>query len=187
MSGSDSLTPFLRSRRRAAATVLLVALVVAVFIVGAVTVIGLVGTGGADDDSAVPAAQFTFAESNVSITDADGEANRTAIEIAYRSGQDVYQGRVVVLVNDRTAWDVSETADGTNATRAVWDETTAQVSDESIRVVVYGTDLGETEIEDEDRSGQYSYLEEGDVVEIVWHDDDGETTTVLQRFVVGEE
>lgn len=187
MSADESRGGLLRTHRWTIVTILFVSLLVVLLLVGAVTVIGIVGTDDTDTNPELPAAHLTITEGNATITDHEGPSNRTVVEITYRSGTDVLQGQVAVRVNEQTAWDVRQNDEGDNVSVSVWDEPSTSISDESARVVVYGAELDERDLQREDVSDRYSYLEEGDVIEIVWYGDGGETMTVLQRYEVGQE
>lgn len=185
MAADDSEIGLVRKHRWTAITILLVALLVVLLLVGAITVIGMVGSDDAEADPELSAARFTITETNATITDYGGEETRTVVEVAFRGGTDVLQDRVEIRVNDRPAWGVRRNDDGYNETASVWDDSTDPVSASPARIVLYGENMGGEDIESRDVSDRYSYIGEGDVVEIVWYSDDGETMTVLQRYEIG--
>jgi len=142
----------------------------------------------------MPYASFEYHEGNATIPP-DGDANRTTLTIAQRSGLDVDQANVVVTVNGERAWDVRELDNGSARITPVWTSGAAEVAERSVRIAVYGESLDGAVIAADERSSDtesgeetasHEYLEDGDVVQIVWHSDDRSEMTVLQRYVVGD-
>ena len=161
------------------------ATVFAVVLAGALVVFGLVSDAGGNHDDEIPYAGFEFEERNITIPSVDAESNRTAVLITYQSGMDLAQTDVSVEVNGEPAWNLEYRESEGNYTAYVWNSSNDPISEDAARIIVYGEDAESVEIDAEDGLDQLQFLAEGDIVEIVWRESDGERMTVLQRYVVG--
>jgi len=144
----------------------------------------------------MPYASFQYEAHNETIPPG-GDANRTALTISQKSGLELDQENVVVTVNGERAWTVRDLDNGSARIAPVWTSKDAAVGETSARVAVYGDSLNGTvirpadEVENESEDGErtappYGYIEDGDIVQVVWRSDDGNRMTVLQRYVVGD-
>jgi|GEM_PF-4421746 len=179
-----------------------VASVVALILLSAVLVGGVALAANAfviDTDQerdGMPYASFQYEAHNETIPPG-GDANRTTLTITQESGLKLDQENVVVTVNGERAWTVRELDNGSARIAPVWTSKDAAVGETSAWIAVYGDSLNGTvirhdeEVENESEDGEqlpppYRYIENGDVVQVVWRSDDGARMTVLQRYVVGD-
>ena len=160
-----------------------------------------------------PHARFQFDQHDATLP-ATGESERTIVEISRESGTGLDQGNVTVQVNGESAWDVRTDDNDTAVLVEPWASAGEPLDGTGVRIVAYGDGeagdpyLNTTAEEDEepsagenasdgetgdretdegasdDRTTEYEPLEEGDVVEIVWRDDESDEMRVLQRHVV---
>lgn len=144
----------------------------------------------------MPYASFQY-EAHDETIPPGGDANRTTLTISQASGLDLDQENVVVTVNGERAWTVDELDNSSARVAPVWTADDAAVEETSARIAVYGDSINGTvirpadeepsESEDgEQTAPSYRYIEDGDVVQVVWRSDDGSKMTVLQRYVVGD-